>query len=98
MAPRRRVPRLEPETIATLQQAARENDGADAYERFATYVNEVAVPRSALRGLLRFKDAVEPVPLEEVEPAAEIVKRFKSGGMSLGARCPRRRTRRSHPA
>ena len=73
-----------PETIATLQQAAREEDGADAYERFATYVNEVAVPKSSLRGLLRFKDAVEPLPLEEIEPAAEIVKRFKSGGMSLG--------------
>ena len=41
-----------PETIATLQQAAREEGGADAYERFATYVNEVAVPKSSLRGLL----------------------------------------------
>ena len=45
-----------PETIATLQQAAREEGGADAYERFATYVNEVAVPKSSLRGLLRFKE------------------------------------------
>ena len=35
-----------PETIATLQQAARDEDGADAYERFATYVNEVAVPKT----------------------------------------------------
>ena len=77
-----------PETIATLQQAAREEGGADAYERFATYVNEVAVPKSSLRGLLRFKEAAEPVPLDEVEPAAEIVKRFKSGGMSLGALSP----------
>ena len=77
-----------PETIATLQQAAREEGGADAYERFATYVNEVAVPKSSLRGLLRFKEAPEPVPLDEVEPASEIVKRFKSGGMSLGALSP----------
>ena len=77
-----------PETIATLQQAAREEGGADAYERFATYVNEVAVPKSSLRGLLRFRQATEPVPLDEVEPAAEIVKRFKSGGMSLGALSP----------
>jgi glutamate synthase domain-containing protein 2/glutamate synthase domain-containing protein 1/glutamate synthase domain-containing protein 3 len=76
-----------PETIASLQQAARDG-GADAYERFATYVNEVAVPKSSLRGLLRFNEAAEPVPLEEVEPAAEIVKRFKSGGMSLGALSP----------
>ena len=46
------------------------------------------MPRSSLRGLLKFREATEPVPLEEVEPAAEIVKRFKSGGMSLGALSP----------
>ena len=77
-----------PETIATLQQAARSGDGAEAYERFATYVNDVAVRHTSLRGLLRFRDDTEPVPLDEVEPAAEIVKRFKSGGMSLGALSP----------
>ncbi len=77
-----------PETIATLQHAARGEDGADAYDRFATYVNHVAVPRSTLRGLLRFSDDVEPVELDDVEPASEIVKRFKSGGMSLGALSP----------
>ena len=77
-----------PETIATLQQAARNGDGAEAYERFATYVNDVAVRHTSLRGLLRFRDDTEPVPLEEVEPASEIVKRFKSGGMSLGALSP----------
>src|SRR5688572_19039822 len=77
-----------PETIATLQQAARDGDGAEAYERFATYVNDVAVRHTSLRGLLRFRDDTEPVPIEEVEPAAEIVKRFKSGGMSLGALSP----------
>jgi glutamate synthase domain-containing protein 2/glutamate synthase domain-containing protein 1/glutamate synthase domain-containing protein 3 len=77
-----------PETIATLQHAARRENGSDSYERFATYVNHVAVPKSTLRGLLRFSDDVEPVPLAEVESAAEIVKRFKSGGMSLGALSP----------
>ncbi|MGH2744368.1 MAG: glutamate synthase large subunit [Thermoleophilaceae bacterium] len=77
-----------PETIATLQQAARDGDGAAAYERFATYVNDVAVRNTALRGLLRFREEVDPVPLAEVEPAQEIVKRFKSGGMSLGALSP----------
>ena len=77
-----------PETIATLQHAARGEDGAEAYERFATYVNDVAVRNTALRGLLRFRDDVEPVPLDEVEPATEVVKRFKSGGMSLGALSP----------
>jgi glutamate synthase domain-containing protein 2/glutamate synthase domain-containing protein 1/glutamate synthase domain-containing protein 3 len=77
-----------PETIATLQQAARGEDGAGAYERFATYVNDVAVRNTALRGLLRFREDTDPVPLEEVEPAQEIVRRFKSGGMSLGALSP----------
>ncbi|MGH2780903.1 MAG: glutamate synthase large subunit, partial [Thermoleophilaceae bacterium] len=77
-----------PETIATLQHAARGEDGAGAYERFATYVNDVAVRNTALRGLLRFRDDVEPVPLDEVEEARAIVKRFKSGGMSLGALSP----------
>jgi glutamate synthase (NADPH) large chain len=77
-----------PETIATLQHAARGEDGNEAYERFATYVNDIAVRNTALRGLLRFSEDVEPVPLDEVEPATEIVRRFKSGGMSLGALSP----------
>ncbi len=78
-----------PETIATLQQAARSgDDGAEAYERFARYVNHVAAPRATLRGLLRFRDDLDPVPLDEVEPAIDVVRRFKSGGMSLGALSP----------
>ncbi|HEU0024356.1 MAG TPA: glutamate synthase large subunit, partial [Thermoleophilaceae bacterium] len=77
-----------PETIATLQHAARNGDGAEAYERFARYVNHVAAPRSTLRGLLRFRDDIDPVPLDEVEPAVDVVRRFKSGGMSLGALSP----------
>ena len=77
-----------PETIANLQHAARNEEGPEAYDHFQRYVNDVAVKRSALRGLLRFKEGLAPVPLEEVEPAPEIVKRFKSGGMSLGALSP----------
>ena len=77
-----------PETIATLQHAARGEGAAAAYERFATYVNDVAVRNTALRGLLRFREDVDPLPLEAVEPAQEIVRRFKSGGMSLGALSP----------
>jgi glutamate synthase (NADPH) large chain len=77
-----------PETIANLQHAAR-GEEPEGYERFKTYVNDVAVKNSTLRGLLRFADeGVEPIPLEEVQPASEIVKRFKSGGMSLGALSP----------
>jgi glutamate synthase (NADPH/NADH) large chain len=77
-----------PETIANLQHAARGEGEPESYERFQTYVNEVAVKSSTLRGLLRFREDRQPVPIEEVEPAAEIVKRFKSGGMSLGALSP----------
>ena len=77
-----------PETIASLQHAARNGDGAEAYERFARYVNHVAAPRTTLRGLLRFRDDIDPLPLDEVEPAIDVVRRFKSGGMSLGALSP----------
>ena len=76
-----------PETIANLQHAAR-GEEPESYERFQRYVNDVAVKSSTLRGLLSFRDDVTPVPLDQVEPASEIVKRFKSGGMSLGALSP----------
>jgi glutamate synthase domain-containing protein 2/glutamate synthase domain-containing protein 1/glutamate synthase domain-containing protein 3 len=78
-----------PETIANLQHAARGEEGPEAYDRFRRYVNDVAAKNSTLRGLLSFREeGVEPVPLDEVEPAKDIVKRFKSGGMSLGALSP----------
>jgi glutamate synthase domain-containing protein 2 len=48
-------------------------------------VNEEATKRSTLRGPHAFRTDVEPVPLEEVEPAQEIVKRFATGAMSLGS-------------
>jgi glutamate synthase (NADPH) large chain len=74
-----------PETIALLQHAVR-GGGRATYEQFAAAVNDDAVRRSTLRGLLRFR---EPdggaIPLEQVEPAAEIVKRFSTGAMSLGS-------------
>jgi glutamate synthase domain-containing protein 2/glutamate synthase domain-containing protein 1/glutamate synthase domain-containing protein 3 len=76
-----------PETIANLQHAAR-GEEPESYDRFKTYVNDVAAKSSTLRGLLRFSDDVTPIALDEVEPAAAIVKRFKSGGMSLGALSP----------
>ncbi len=76
-----------PETIANLQHAAR-GEEPESYERFQRYVNDVAVKSSTLRGLLRFVEDAEPVALDEVQPASEIVKRFKSGGMSLGALSP----------
>ncbi|MEZ5077555.1 MAG: glutamate synthase large subunit [Solirubrobacterales bacterium] len=76
-----------PATVAKLQQASglTEGDGADAYEEYARLVNEEATRRCTLRGLLGFRTDREPIPVEEVEPAAEIVKRFSTGAMSLGS-------------
>ncbi len=75
---------LTPENIADLQQAARENSH-DAYERFRKLANDDARTRCTLRGLLKLDVDQAPIPLEEVEPASEIVKRFRTGAMSLGA-------------
>ncbi len=55
------------------------------YDAFARMANEEATAKAALRGLMKFRYADEPVPLDEVEPATEIVKRFTTGAMSLGA-------------
>jgi glutamate synthase (NADPH) large chain len=74
-----------PETIALLQHAVR-HGGAQTYEEFSRQVNEDAVRKGALRGLLDFAFPDDGgIPLEEVEPAAEIVKRFSTGAMSLGS-------------
>jgi glutamate synthase domain-containing protein 2/glutamate synthase domain-containing protein 1/glutamate synthase domain-containing protein 3 len=82
----------DPETIALLQHSVRANGSDDAardtYRRFAHLVNEENAQAGMLRGLMHLCDDVEPVPLEEVEPATEIVKRFSTGGMSLGALSP----------
>ncbi|MFQ5589103.1 MAG: glutamate synthase large subunit, partial [Nitrospiria bacterium] len=72
-----------PETIATLQHATRENS-YETYQKFAQIVNDESRRRSTLRGLFEFKETT-PVPLEEVEPASEIMKRFTTGAMSYGA-------------
>ena len=76
----------DPMVIASLQEAAR-TDSADAYQRFAERANDDARANCTLRGLLRFKSGVagQPVPLDEVEPASEIVKRFCTGAMSFGS-------------
>ena len=73
-----------PETIYKLQHASRSND-PKTYAEFAQLVNDESKRRSNLRGLLDFKFAPTPVPIEEVEPAGEIVKRFNTGAMSFGS-------------
>jgi glutamate synthase (NADPH/NADH) large chain len=77
-----------PDTVALLQHAVRLN-AEDRYRDFARIVNEQENALKTVRGLFRIKDAEEigqsPVPIGEVEPAAEIVKRFATGAMSYGS-------------
>ncbi len=76
---------LNPQTIALLQIIARTNSN-EAYEQFAKLVDTDSRNRCTLRGLLKFKEGVRSaIPLEQVEPAANIVKRFRTGAMSFGS-------------
>ncbi len=74
-----------PEVIATLQAAVRTGD-FERYQEYARLVNER--PVATLRDLFRVTAASSPVPLAEVEPVEEILRRFDSAGMSLGALSP----------
>jgi len=73
-----------PQTIATLQKAVRLEDAA-SYEEFARLVNDHPEFPGTLRGLWDLIPSGTPVPLAEVEPAADIVKRFATGAMSFGS-------------
>ncbi len=74
-----------PDTIANLQVAARTNS-TEAYTAFAKHSNEDATRRCTLRGLLQFNvSAADAIPISEVEPTSEIVKRFATGAMSFGS-------------
>ena len=72
-----------PESVSSLQHAVRANS-LDDYKAFAAIINDQSRRLLTLRGLMQFK-AATAVPLEEVEPAAEIVKRFATGAMSFGS-------------
>ncbi len=80
----------EPETVASLQRAARSvnGDGEESYAEFSRRVNEENSSRALLRGLLTLREAETAAQLQDVEPATEIVKRFSTGAMSLGALSP----------
>jgi len=73
-----------PATISKLQHATRTNS-PELYAEFSRLIDEQNEDLLTLRGLMTFKEDVVPVPLEEVEPAAEIVKRFATGAMSFGS-------------
>lgn len=79
-----------PETITLLQQAVRNSD----YSKFKAYTKEINERQKGictLRGLFRFRKT-EPVPLDEVESASSIVKRFVTGAMSYGSISPEAHT------
>ncbi|MFL6017123.1 MAG: glutamate synthase large subunit, partial [Gaiellaceae bacterium] len=74
-----------PDTIALLQHAVR-HGGWDTYEEYSRTVNAENARRRTIRGLLAFTYRDDGgIPLDEVEPASEIVKRFSTGAMSLGS-------------
>jgi glutamate synthase domain-containing protein 2/glutamate synthase domain-containing protein 1/glutamate synthase domain-containing protein 3 len=72
-----------PETVAKLQQATRQGS-YKTFKEYSALVNEQSHNLCTLRGLFKFKEG-KPIPLEEVEPAKEIVKRFATGAMSFGS-------------
>ncbi|MGD2083334.1 MAG: glutamate synthase large subunit [Chromatiales bacterium] len=73
-----------PDTIAKLQHAVRSNS-APTYEEYSRTINDQNERLLTLRGLFDFRWPEEPVPIDEVEPASEIVKRFATGAMSFGS-------------
>lgn len=73
-----------PESIAKLQIASR-SDNYKLYQEFAEHIDVQDKQLCTLRGLLDFKCAENPLPLHAVEPASEIVRRFATGAISLGA-------------
>ncbi len=73
-----------PQNVAQLQHAVRGNDASN-YEEFAKSVNEQSERLLTIRGLMEFKPGEQAIPIDEVEPAVEIVKRFSTGAMSFGS-------------
>ena len=74
-----------PDAIAKLQHSVRANNWG-SYKEYAQLINDQSRRHMTLRGLFEFKlDASRAIPIEEVEPASEIVKRFATGAMSLGS-------------
>ncbi|HWU26550.1 MAG TPA: glutamate synthase large subunit [Rhizomicrobium sp.] len=73
-----------PDSVSRLQHAVRGNLPQE-YEAFAASINEQNERILTIRGLMSFKWADKPLPIEEIEPASEIVKRFATGAMSFGS-------------
>jgi glutamate synthase (NADPH) large chain len=73
-----------PDTIAKLQHAVR-RESFETFEEYTSLIDTQNRQLTTLRGLLEIKKTEDPIPLEEVEPAKEIVKRFATGAMSFGS-------------
>ena len=75
---------LNPLTVSKLQHAVRQSQ-FETFQEFAKIVNQQNRDLQMLRGMFDFKAVKPPIPLDQVEPAAEIVKRFATGAMSYGS-------------
>ena len=76
---------FDPETVFTLQHATR-SKRFDVFKRYTNRVDDQSRRLMTLRGLFNFKsDIRKPIPIDEVEPASEIIKRFATGAMSYGS-------------
>ncbi|MGD0162141.1 MAG: glutamate synthase-related protein [Candidatus Sulfotelmatobacter sp.] len=75
---------LNPLTISKLQQAVRQ-DSFQTFQEYTDLIDKKSSQLCTLRGLMKFKKSDAPIPMEEVEPAKEIVKRFNTGAMSFGS-------------
>ncbi|MFQ5356655.1 MAG: glutamate synthase central domain-containing protein, partial [Mariprofundaceae bacterium] len=75
---------LTPDAIAKLQHAVRSNN-YDLYKEFSNIINDQSERLLTLRGMFSIGQAGHSIPIDEVEPASEIVKRFATGAMSFGS-------------
>ena len=75
---------LNPLTISKLQHAVRQSNFA-TFQEYSDLIDKQSHNLATLRSLMKIKKAKKPVPIEEVEPAKEIVKRFTTGAMSFGS-------------
>ncbi|WP_029035413.1 glutamate synthase large subunit [Salinimicrobium terrae] len=72
-----------PASVAKLQQAVKQNNPR-SYEEYSKLINDQSKNLMTIRGMFKFRH-LNPIPIEEVEPWTEIVKRFKTGAMSFGS-------------
>ncbi|MDP9423111.1 MAG: glutamate synthase large subunit [Pseudomonadota bacterium] len=73
-----------PDSVANLQHAVR-GGLPDKYRSFAESINEQSRRRLTIRGLMEFRPAGPAIPIDEVEPASDVVRRFATGAMSFGS-------------